>query len=254
MVHRVCTLILLTRPGHDWPLLIAANRDEMLDRPWQPPAAHWPDQPGVMGGLDTLAGGTWLAVNQAGVVAGVLNRTNALGPEAGRKSRGALPLLAMRHASAAQAAAALATLDAGAYRPFNLVIADAHGAHFLRGLGEGSVTATALALGLHMVTSHDPDDLDHPRVSRHLPKFALAPVPQPPDWSTWPTLLADSGGPVQAALNVPPTRGFGTASSTLLAVGPTRQFLFAPGPPDRVGFERVAWGEEGGGLCPLDPH
>ena len=242
MVHRVCTLIQLTRPGHEWPLLIAANRDEMLDRPWQPPGPHWPDQPGVIGGLDTLAGGTWLAVNQAGVAAGVLNRTNALGPEAGRRSRGELPLLAMRHTSAAQAAASIATLDAGAYRPFNLAIADIQGAWFLRGLGEGPVTAALLDPGLHMVTAHDPDDLDHPRVSRHLPRFALAPVPRPPDWSTWTALLADTGGPVQAALNVPPTRGFGTASSTLLAVGPARHFLFAAGAPDRVGFEPVAWG------------
>jgi uncharacterized protein with NRDE domain len=55
----MCTFILLLRPGTRWPVLVAANRDEMLDRIWAPPAAHWPDQPGIVGGLDRLAGGTW---------------------------------------------------------------------------------------------------------------------------------------------------------------------------------------------------
>jgi uncharacterized protein with NRDE domain len=57
----VCTVILLRRPGHDWPLLLAANRDERLDRAWDAPAAHWPDRPGVVGGRDRT-GGTWMAM------------------------------------------------------------------------------------------------------------------------------------------------------------------------------------------------
>ena len=32
----MCTLIWLLRPDHDWPLLLATNRDEMIDRPWLP--------------------------------------------------------------------------------------------------------------------------------------------------------------------------------------------------------------------------
>ncbi|MEJ0068804.1 MAG: hypothetical protein WDO24_08845 [Pseudomonadota bacterium] len=38
----MCTVVLLVRPGHDWPLLLGANRDEMADRHWDPPARHWP--------------------------------------------------------------------------------------------------------------------------------------------------------------------------------------------------------------------
>jgi uncharacterized protein with NRDE domain len=79
-----------------WPLLLAANRDEKLDRPSRPPGCHWIDQPDVLGGLDVLAGGTWLAINRAGVVAAVLNRLGSLGPAPGKRSRGVLPLLALR--------------------------------------------------------------------------------------------------------------------------------------------------------------
>src|SRR6476659_3255713 len=56
----MCTLVILRRPGHRWPVLIGANRDEMIDRPWEPPGRHWPDRPEVVAGLDRLAGGSWL--------------------------------------------------------------------------------------------------------------------------------------------------------------------------------------------------
>ena len=39
--------------------LLAANRDERLDRPWDPPAEWWPDRLGMVGGRDRDAGGTW---------------------------------------------------------------------------------------------------------------------------------------------------------------------------------------------------
>ena len=77
----MCTLVILRRPGHDWPVLIAANRDENAERPWRPPARHWPDRPEVVAGMDELAGGTWLGLNDHGVVAGILNRPDSLGPD-----------------------------------------------------------------------------------------------------------------------------------------------------------------------------
>jgi uncharacterized protein with NRDE domain len=236
----MCTFTLLHRPGADWPVLAAANRDEMLNRPWQAPAPHWPDLPGVVGGRDTLAGGTWLAVNTHGMVAAVLNRTGSLGPAAGKRSRGDLPLLALGHASAAEAADTMARLDAGEWRSFNVVVADARDAYFARGLGHGLVEVRRLPPGLSMVTSGDPNDLGLARVARHLPRFAAALAPEPPDWGIWPTLLADAEGPLEASLNVPETRGFGTASAALIASGPDGlQFLFAGGRPGTAAFEAV---------------
>ncbi len=236
----MCTLVLLHRPGADWPLLLAANRDEMLARPWLKPARHWPAQPDVVGGLDTLAGGTWLALNGAGMVVGVLNRTGSLGPAAGKRSRGELPLLALRHSNAAEAAAAIAALDGAAWRSFNLVIADTEAAFFVRGLGEGAIEMAALPPGLSMVTNTEPNDLAHPRIARHLPRFVVAAPPSPPDWGAWPRLLGDADGPWSATLNVPDTNGFGTASSALIGVAPGRvSFLFAAGAPDLAPFEAV---------------
>lgn len=246
----MCTVILLRRPGDAWPLLLAANRDEQLDRAWDAPAAHWPDQPGIVAGRDRTGGGSWMGVNRSGVVAAVLNRPGSLGPAAGKRSRGEIPLLALAHADARQAASAVAALDAGRYRTFNCVIADRDAAFFLRGLGSGRPELAALPPGLHMVTAHDPDDLASPRIARHLPRLRAAPVPVPAqkpengDWAGWQEILADRSPPAGSEMNVPPRDGFGTSCASLLALpasGPP-QWLFAPGPPDQTAYTSVALG------------
>ena len=111
----MCTLVILRRPGHRWPVLIGANRDEMIDRASKPPGRHWPDRPELVAGLDILAGGSWLGVNDWGVAAAVLNRHGSLGPAPDRRSRGELVLEALDHADAAAAARALVDLDPEAY-------------------------------------------------------------------------------------------------------------------------------------------
>ncbi len=234
----MCTVILLRRPGAAWPLLLAANRDERLDRPWEPPAEHWP---GITGGRDTLAGGTWMAMNRHGVLAAVLNRVGSLGPDPAKRSRGELPLIALEEATAAAAAARVAALDSSLWRPFNLVLADAATAWFIPGLGAGQARPAPLAEGVSMVTAHPPNDVTSPRTARHLPRFQAAAPPAPPDWGAWPALLSDSEGATAEALNVPPLGGFGTVCASLLALGASgaRSWLFAPGPPDRVEFAPV---------------
>jgi hypothetical protein len=242
----MCSIILLLRPSHRWPVLIAANRDEMLDRPWDMPARHWPEHPGVIAGRDALGGGTWLGMNRSGVMAAVLNRTGSLGPISGKRSRGELPLLALEAANARAAATSLGRLDAGAYRPFNMVVADAGGGFFIRGLGAGATDIVALGSGVTMVTAHDPNDHSAPRITRYLPQFENAAPPDPDlgDWPAWQALLADRDAPADTSLNVAPhphgTGCFGTICSSLIALAPGRHiWLFAAGAPDRADFMPV---------------
>ena len=213
----------MRRPGHAWPLIAAANRDERVERPWDHPAEHWPEYPGVVGGRDRLAMGTWMAVGPAGVMATVLNRPGSLGPADGKRSRGELPLRGASWPTAAMAADSLSQLDAAAWRPFNLVLADRHDAFFLRGRGEGRPEVESLRAGVTMVTAHDPNDLGSPRIRRHLPLFSAAEPPDPDAeaWSGWEALLTDTSfgaAGIAEALCVPPVRGFGTVSSSLLAL------------------------------------
>jgi len=243
MFAAVCTVIVLVRPGHAWPLLLAANRDERLDRPWDPPGAYWQERSGVIGGLDRLGRGTWMAM-RGGVVAAVLNRPGSLGPADGKRSRGELPLLALDERSAAAAAESLARLDAVRYRTFNKVLADAEGAWFVRGLGRGRPEVRGLDPGLHMVTAHDPDDPANARALRHLPHFQAAAPPDPAsgDWAAWIALLGDRSGARGAAINVPGEGGFGTVCASLVGVSETGEarWLFAAGPPDEAPFRPVS--------------
>lgn len=251
----MCTVVILRRPTLDWPILFAANRDEMAARPWLPPGRHWADRPNVTAGLDELAGGTWLGLNDEGVVAGILNRRDSLGPDPNLRSRGELALEALDHADAVAAADALSHLDGFNYRSFNMVIADNRDAYWLRSLGpdgDGRVEVAELDEGLSMLTSRDLNDRDSPRIRRFLPRFEAAPAPDPEagDWAGWEALLADQSYEVDAgpgeAMAITSDRGFGTLSSTLIAlpamgrdgVRPIMQFCAAR--PGEGRYESVA--------------
>ena len=101
----MCTLALVSRVWPDTPLLIAANRDELLGRPAAPPGPLAVLPRRAFGPRDLQAGGTWLGLNDAGVFAGLTSRMGARhgGP---RRSRGLLLLDALRADSASRAAEA----------------------------------------------------------------------------------------------------------------------------------------------------
>ncbi len=89
----VCLLTILFSVHPEAPVVVAGNRDERYARPAKPLQALQPAAPRVLGGLDVLAGGTWLAVDEHGVFAGLTNRPAAGGRDPSRRSRGELPLL-----------------------------------------------------------------------------------------------------------------------------------------------------------------
>ncbi|MGE4064488.1 MAG: NRDE family protein [Rhodospirillaceae bacterium] len=251
----MCTVVLLRRPGHAWPVILGANRDEMANRPWKPPARHWPERPDVVAGLDELAGGTWMGLNDTGVVACILNRHGSLGPAPGKRSRGELVLEALDHANAADAAEALADLDPLAYRPFNLVVADNRDAWWLtlRASVPGAwVDKQKIPDGLSMFTAFDRNDRADQRIVHFRPLFESAPVPDPDAdmWDGWTRLLgATEGGSEARAMSFQMANGFGTSSSALLALPSAEQvfkkdgkrpvWLFAAGRPESAPFEPV---------------
>lgn len=239
----MCTVLVLIRPHF---VLLAANRDERLDRPWDPPAAHWPDHPGVTAGRDRSAGGTWMGLNRHGLAAAVLNRPGTLGPAAGKRSRGELPLMALDHPTAAEAAEAICRLDAGLWRGFNMVLADQSGATFIRGLGHGRPEAERLPAGVSMVTAHDPNDMASPRTARHLPRLRASEPRDSDDWAAWRDILADRHGNPDEQINVVPRGGFGTVCSSFVLLPAAGQpvWMFAPGPPHTADFRPVfcEWG------------
>lgn len=244
----MCTLVLLHRPGQTWPLIAASNRDEMQDRPSRGPGRWWDDRPEIVAGQDVLAGGSWLGVNDFGVMAAVLNRAGTLGPLNSKRSRGELVLEALDHADADQAALALSGIAGGAYRPFNLVIADNNSAFWLRNDGS-RVVPHIIPPGLHMLTELDLDDRASSRIDSYLDRFHAAPPPDPETgaWDSWTRMLGESAGDGdETSMCFSRPDGFGTVSSSRIALpAPGRDLApvwhFAAGRPDRTPFEPVAF-------------
>ena len=174
----MCTAILSIRPGA--PVLLAGYRDELVDRPWEPPGRHWADHPGLIGGRDLQAGGTWLAVApQARRVACVLNGRGTMAAAGTRRTRGVLPLQAAQDGK-------LDRDGLAAFDPFHLLSADPDGA-VLWSWDGASLVQRDLAPGLHLVVNSglagqaEPIDLEHERarIEHFLPRFNAAPRPDP---------------------------------------------------------------------------
>lgn len=247
----MCTLVIRRDPAARWPVLIAANRDEMRSRPWQAPGRHWPELPDITAGRDLVAGGSWLGLNDSGVVAGILNRPGALGPAPGKRSRGELVLDALGFGDAVEAATALKDLNTDAFRPFNMLIADNRDAYWLRHDGEAPAIAVhPVPEGVAMLTAHDLNDTANSgRIRTFLPKFEAAPPPDPDreDYAAWTRLLgagpAEAGDEPSHAMSFGLATGFGTVSSSILALpgidatDARPVWLFADGPPDRTAFQ-----------------
>lgn len=246
----MCTIVILRRPEHDWPVLIAANRDEMSDRPWRAPSRHWPERPEIVAGMDELAGGSWLGMNDHGMTAAILNREGSLGPADGKRSRGELVLDALDFADAIEAAGMLSQLEPTAYRPFNMVLADNRDVLWLRNRAEdgpGHLEVTPLPDGLSMLTSRELNDAKSPRIAHHLGLFAAAETPDPEtgDWMHWRGLLgriSETEDPGDG-MTIRTDHGFATISSSLIALPAPGLgqpiWQFADGPPDTHDYHPI---------------
>jgi hypothetical protein len=238
------------------PLLLLGVRDELVGRPWRPPARHWPGSP-LIGGIDEQAGGTWLAVHpDIPRVACLLNGRGAEADPARRRSRGELPLRAaadgvgvLKELAGDQAALA-------AYDPFHLVCAEPDGAAVLAWDGARAALRD-LTPGTHLLTNAGhayppdpayPDDpAAEPKAAAFGGKFAASrPSANPAAgvteaWGDWLSLARGDGrdladpGAIIARRDLPDGRLWGSTSVTLVALAPDAiryDFQASPGSED----------------------
>jgi hypothetical protein len=220
----MCTVLLRLAPAARWPLVVAAVRDEFVDRPWDPPAAHWPDTPDLVGGRDRTAGGTWLAVRRdRPAVAALLNGVRLPVPAHGvRPSRGGLALAALA------GTARLEQDDLAGYDGFHLVLGTPTGVTVWTWDGT-AVRRRELAAGNHIIVNDGVDTVDDPLVPHFAPLLAAVPAPGEltgdpvPAWGPWLDLLAGDGlaGDDPRALLVRRTvldQTYGSSSAALVAL------------------------------------
>lgn len=140
----MCTIFFSWQECADFPLIVAGNRDEFLERPTAP-AALWDDGSGVLAGRDLRSQGTWMGVTGSGRLATVTNFREPGHYIAGAPSRGALPLAFLQGEASPGDFLAGVQRQAERFNGFNLVVGDGSSLWYfgnrggaLRELGPGS--------------------------------------------------------------------------------------------------------------------
>lgn len=119
----MCLILLAWRCHGQFPLVVAANRDEFFRRPTAA-AGFWPDGPEVLGGRDLQAGGSWMGITRQGRFAAL---TNFRAPESHRdtaRSRGRLVEDFLRTRQSVPDYLASIAPEAHEYNGFNLLVAE----------------------------------------------------------------------------------------------------------------------------------
>jgi len=260
----MCTVVVSLAPEDQVPLLLLGIRDEFTDRPWQPPARHWPGSP-LIGGRDEQAGGTWLAVHpDLPRVACILNGRGEFAPPDRRRSRGELPLRAAEEGQPALRKLHDDPEILARYDPFYLVCADP-AAVLLLGWDGQRAALSELGPATHVLTNaghmYPPDSTAagaetpaDPKAVRFGPKFAASRPSGDPAatltgaWGDWFTLAAAGDPPstepgaIIVRRDLPDGRVWGSTSVSLVALAHDGSFRydFQPVPADPATWYSVA--------------
>lgn len=214
------------------------NREERYDRPSTVPAIQ-SGKPRVLCGVDQQAGGTWLGVNQHGLLVAACNRPKSAVPPTPR-SRGLLCRELLRSGSARQAMhLAMDELNTGNYDGVNIVCADAESGWVIHAGME--VEAVDLTEGLSIVSNADVNDPrdERSKLARRL--LTLQTLDSPVKFLAVASKVfarAPVGPGRPSMIERGPDRG--TVSSTLIALGKKPRdaiFQYAGDSPDRARYE-----------------
>jgi uncharacterized protein with NRDE domain len=119
----MCLMIFAHQVAPDYPLLVAANRDEFHARPTAV-SDFWTAFPDLLAGRDLLQGGTWMGVTRTGRFAAVTNYRDPARTAVAPRSRGELPLAYLTGTQAPEVFLLEIASRAQNYAGFNLLVGD----------------------------------------------------------------------------------------------------------------------------------
>lgn len=119
----MCLILFAHQMSSEYPLVVAANRDEFHQRPTQ--ASHyWPEHPRVLAGRDLQAGGTWMGINRSGRFAAVTNYRDPGKTRPAPRSRGNLVIDYLQNQLPTGQYLDKVSSTANDYAGFNLLVGD----------------------------------------------------------------------------------------------------------------------------------
>jgi len=245
----MCTILLAWQCVAGAPVVLAANRDELVQRPSAPPGVL-SESPVVLGGRDLVAGGTWLAVALDGRLCAVTNRRVAardeLTRDPTRRSRGSIPLDVLRASTDAGALELLAGLRPGLYNPVDVLYVSRRRAAVAHLQDGGSALVVELAPGPHVLTVGDVDDSTRAKdraLRATLTRIVASAADADSLLAGLETLLGNHESPSGDALDATCIHGdvYGTVSaSTVVFDGRRLRYRHAAGRPCVTPFDGVA--------------
>ncbi len=164
----MCLIVFSWKLLPQCPLLLAANRDEFLDRPTQA-ADWWQDHPDVYAGRDLKAGGTWLGIDRNARFAALTNIRNGHAPKQDKRSRGELVANFLKQDIDPAAYLELVRETGSEYNGFNLVFGDANAMYWIS--NEDKASFRQLEPGIYGL-SNGSLDTPWPKVVRAKAQFA----------------------------------------------------------------------------------
>ncbi len=146
----MCIILLAHKAHRDYPLILAANRDEAYARP-AAPTAFWDDHPNVYGGRDLDKGGSWLGLTLSGKVAAVTNYRDGQPQEPAPCSRGELVSAFLTGSRDARTYLEQVQPHGARYGGFILIAGDLEALYWLSNRGAGVEKITP---GVHGLSNH----------------------------------------------------------------------------------------------------
>ena len=124
----MCILFIAVNQHDDYPLIIAANRDEFHARPTAS-SEYWQTQPELLAGKDLKAGGTWMGVTRNGKVAALTNVRDPKTLRDDARSRGELATQFLLGNDDHFTVAARLQASRADYNGYNFLYGDWHNLH-----------------------------------------------------------------------------------------------------------------------------
>lgn len=232
----MCLILFAWKMHKNFPLILAANRDEFYERPTAP-AAFWEDDPGLLAGRDLREGGTWLGITRKGRLAALTNYRDPSTLKDGAPSRGKLVSNFLRGRRAPAAYLHWLSTRAARYNGFGLLVGNLDELCYFSNRG----TQVPLLPGIHGISNHLLDT-PWPKVERGKQAFRdLLEREKKPSPEALLTLLSDRSRPPDHRL---PATGvgmewervlsplfiespvYGTRSSTVLVIDRSGRVTF----------------------------
>jgi uncharacterized protein with NRDE domain len=157
----MCLIAIAWQAHPEFPLVVAANRDEWRDRP-AVPAHWWADHPQLLAGRDLQAGGTWMGVTRERRFAAVTNFRDPSDRRSTALSRGTLVAEFLLGTGTPEAYLRALAGRAARYNAFHLLVSDGASLVYF-GSREGEVRA--VEPGVHALSNHLLDE-PWPKVQR----------------------------------------------------------------------------------------